>query len=95
MPHLKGQQILGEIARRWKIQKLVNTASSPLLITDASSSSGDSASDGDGAVEGLTLELLETSTTEEINNNLRIAGLVVNSDPQDNAKRLATQMIEL
>jgi len=95
MPHLKGQQILGEIARRWKIQKLVNTASSPLLITDASSTSGDSSSDGDGAVEGLTSELLETSTTEEINNNLRIAGLAVHADPQVNATRLAAQMIEL
>ena len=95
MPHLKGQQILGEIARRWKIQKLVNTASSPLLITDVGSTSGDSVSDGDGAVEGLTLELLETSTTEEINNNLRIAGLAVHADPQVNATRLAAQMINL
>ena len=33
MPELKGHDILKEVARRWKLHKLVNTDSSPLMLT--------------------------------------------------------------
>jgi len=66
-PDLKGREVLAEIARRWKLQKVVNTKASPLMLKDSSSSSSDTS---DGA-EGLAAELLATSTAEEINANMQ------------------------
>ena len=43
----------------------------------------------------LTIELLENSTPAEIAANMHMAGLEVDADPQINASRLASQMIEL
>jgi len=96
MPHLKGTALIAEAARRWKLHKQALAGASPLMITDGgSSSSADSDSASDGAVEGLTIELLENSTPAEIAANMHMAGLEVDADPQINASRLASQMIEL
>lgn len=95
MPHLKGTALISEAARRWKLHKLTLAGASPLMITDGTSSGADSDASSDGAVEGLTIELLENATPAEVNANLEMAGLRVDPDPQVNASRLASQMIEL
>ena len=96
MPELKGHALISEVARRWKLHKLAVTGSSPPMLCDGSSSvtDSDSASDG-GAVDGLTFELLEHSTAEEISHNLQVAGLQVSTDAETNARHLASQMVEL
>ena len=95
MPHLKGTTLIAEAARRWKLHKLTLAGASPLMITDGTSSGADSDASSDGAVEGLTIELLENATPAEVNANLEMAGLRVDPDPQVYASRLASQMIEL
>jgi hypothetical protein len=94
MPDLKGTALIAEAARRWKLHKQALAGASPLMIMDGSSGA-DSDSASDGAVEGLTVELLEHASPAEINANLEIAGIQVDADPQINASRLASQMIEL
>ena len=95
MPHLKGTTLIAEAARRWKLHKQALAGASPLMITDGGSSSCADSDSSDGAVEGLTIELLEHSTPAEIAANMQMAGLEVDADPRINASRLASQMIEL
>ena len=96
MPHLKGTALIAEAARRWKLHKQMLAGASPLLIMDGSVSGADSDSaSSDGAIEGLTSELLEHSSPAEIAADMQMAGLEIDADPQINASRLASQMIEL
>ena len=90
-PDLKGAQVLQECAQRWKLQKTVNAASGP---GSSSSTDSDTAS-SDGAVEGLALELLQSSSPDDIKANLEAVGLPVDGDDAVNAARLAQQMVEL
>ena len=92
-PDLKGAQVLQECARRWKLQKTVNTAAGPLMITDGSSDSDTASSDD--AVECLAMELLQSSSPDDLKSNLQAAGLPVDDDDAVNAARLAQQMVEL
>ena len=70
---------------------MVNTDSSPLMLTDASSAASDSS---DGAVEGLASELMSTSTAQEIEASMQASGLEIDADPAVNASRLASHMVE-
>lgn len=92
-PDLKGPQLLQECARRWRLQKTVNTAAGALMITDGSSDSDTASSDD--AVECLAMELLESSSPDDLKSNLQAAGLPVDDDDAVNAARLAQQMVEL
>ena len=91
MPSLRGHQVLAECARRWRLQKAVNTGESPLMLTETSSAGSDSS---DGATEGLAAELLETSTPEEMRANMEEAGLEIDEDMAVNASRLASHMVQ-
>lgn len=90
-PDLKGHEVLAEIARRWKLQKVVNTDASPLMLTEASCSSSDTS---DSAAESLAAELMASSTAEEMKANLEAAGLEVDANPAVNASRLAAHMVD-
>lgn len=90
MPHLKGHDVLVEIARRWKIQKAVDAGNAPLMLSETSSSSSDRED-----VTELAKELIATSTTEDMKANMQAAGLDIDSDAEVNASRLAMHMVHL
>ena len=80
MPELKGHEILKEVARRWKLHKLVNTNSSPLMLTHDD--------------EEETLGMLQQLTPEELRHNLVAAGIDVHNDPVVNARRLLRHIMD-
>ena len=82
--------MLAEIARRWKLQKVVNTEASPLMLTEASSSSSDTSD-----AESLASVILATSTAEEIKSNMQAAGLEISDDMNMNAALLAAHMVNV
>ena len=84
MPELKGHEILKEVARRWKLHKLVNTNSSPLMLTH----------NDDDDDEDETLGMLQQLTPEELRHNLVAAGIDVHNDPVVNARRLLRHIMD-
>ena len=84
MPELKGHEILKEVARRWKLHKLVNTNSSPLMLTH----------NDDDDDEDETLGMLQQLTSEELRHNLVAAGIDIHNDPAVNARRLLRHIMD-
>ena len=81
---MKSYFVVKEVARRWKLHKLVNTKSSPLMLTH----------NDDDDDEDETLGMLQQLTQEELRHNLVAAGIDVHNEPVVNARRLLRHIMD-